>query len=234
MAKQCGSADFGWLQAKYTFSFGHYFDPKFLGFGSLRVLNQEVIAPNSAFQPKTYPNVDIVNIILQGETEIFDSDGLSLQAQQNECLLFSPRQNMRYTEINTHNQTPLTRLQLWLNAEPNQEINLGQKLVLNFNKIQLIASPAGEDNSLQLRQNIWISHLNLKAGETASLPLKGKNAFYQSINGNIDVDDGNEINTVTCGDGAFIHNSSNLNFTAQTACRALVIDVTQCYSSIKM
>ena len=44
-AKQCGQADFGWLQARYTFSFGHYFDPKLLGFASLRVLNQEVLAP---------------------------------------------------------------------------------------------------------------------------------------------------------------------------------------------
>ncbi len=44
-AKQCGQADFGWLQARYTFSFGHYFDPKLLGYASLRVLNQEVLAP---------------------------------------------------------------------------------------------------------------------------------------------------------------------------------------------
>lgn len=44
-AKQCGQADYGWLQARYTFSFGHYFDPKLLGYASLRVLNQEVLAP---------------------------------------------------------------------------------------------------------------------------------------------------------------------------------------------
>ena len=50
-AKQCGQADFGWLQARYTFSFGHYFDPKLLGYASLRVLNQEVLAPGASFQP---------------------------------------------------------------------------------------------------------------------------------------------------------------------------------------
>ena len=54
-AKQCGQADFGWLQARYTFSFGHYFDPKLLGYASLRVLNQEVLAPGASFQPRTYP-----------------------------------------------------------------------------------------------------------------------------------------------------------------------------------
>ena len=56
-AKQCGQADYGWLQARYTFSFGHYFDPKLLGYASLRVLNQEVLAPGASFQPRTYPKV---------------------------------------------------------------------------------------------------------------------------------------------------------------------------------
>ena len=64
-AKQCGQADFGWLQARYTFSFGHYFDPKLLGYASLRVLNQEVLAPGASFQPRTYPKVDILNLILE-------------------------------------------------------------------------------------------------------------------------------------------------------------------------
>lgn len=64
-AKQCGQADFGWLQARYTFSFGHYFDPKLLGYASLRVLNQEVLAPGASFQPRTYPKVDILNLILK-------------------------------------------------------------------------------------------------------------------------------------------------------------------------
>mgnify|MGYP002652663398 CR=1 FL=1 len=52
-AQQCGQADFGWLQARYTFSFGHYFDPKLMGYASLRVLNQEVLAPGASFQPRT-------------------------------------------------------------------------------------------------------------------------------------------------------------------------------------
>lgn len=75
-ARQCGQADYGWLQARYTFSFGHYFDPKLLGYASLRVLNQEVLAPGAAFQPRTYPKVDILNVILDGEAEYRDSEGI--------------------------------------------------------------------------------------------------------------------------------------------------------------
>lgn len=75
-AKQCGQADFGWLQARYTFSFGHYFDPKLLGYASLRVLNQEVLAPGASFQPRTYPKVDILNLITEGEAEYRDSGAI--------------------------------------------------------------------------------------------------------------------------------------------------------------
>ena len=57
-AKQCGQADFGWLQARYTFSFGHYFDPKLLGYASLRVLNQEVLAPGASVPESRYPEPD--------------------------------------------------------------------------------------------------------------------------------------------------------------------------------
>ena len=73
-ARQCGQADYGWLQARYTFSFGHYFDPKLLGYASLRVLNQEVLAIGAAFQPRTYPKVDILNVILDGEAEYRGED----------------------------------------------------------------------------------------------------------------------------------------------------------------
>lgn len=87
-AEQCGQADFGWLQARYTFSFGHYFDPTLLGYASLRVLNQEVLAPGAAFQPRTYPQVDILNLILQGEAEYRDSLGNHVHAKTGDALLF--------------------------------------------------------------------------------------------------------------------------------------------------
>ena len=88
-AQQCGQAEFGWLQARYTFSFGHYFDPKLMGYASLRVLNQEVLAPGASFQPRTYPNVDILNLILQGEAEYRDSDGNTTRVKAGEALLLA-------------------------------------------------------------------------------------------------------------------------------------------------
>lgn len=142
-ARQCGQADYGWLQARYTFSFGHYFDPKLLGYASLRVLNQEVLAPGAAFQPRTYPKVDILNVILDGEAEYRDSEGNHVQASAGEALLLSTQPGVSYSEHNLSKDKSLTRMQLWLDACPQRENPLIQKLALNMDKQQLIASPEG-------------------------------------------------------------------------------------------
>lgn len=126
-AKQCGQADYGWLQARYTFSFGHYFDPTLLGYASLRVLNQEVLAPGASFQPRTYPKVDILNLILDGEAEYRDSDGNHVQAKAGEALLLAAQPGISYSEHNLSKVKPLTRMQLWLDACPERENALVQK-----------------------------------------------------------------------------------------------------------
>lgn len=142
-AKQCGQADFGWLQARYTFSFGHYFDPKLLGFASLRVLNQEVLAPGASFQARTYPKVDILNLILEGEAEYRDSDGNHLQARAGDALIIATQPGVSYSEHNLSKEQSLTRMQLWLDACPQRENPLQQKIEVANAPLQLLASPDG-------------------------------------------------------------------------------------------
>lgn len=142
-AKQCGQADFGWLQARYTFSFGHYFDPKLLGFASLRVLNQEVLAPCASFRARTYPKVDILNLILEGEAEYRDSDGNHVQAKAGEALLIATQPGVSYSEHNLSKEQSLTRMQLWLDACPQRENPLQQKIEVANAPLQLLASPDG-------------------------------------------------------------------------------------------
>lgn len=224
-AKQAGSADYGWLQAKYAFSFGHYFDPEFLGYGPLKALNQEVLAPGAGFQPKSYPDVDIVNLILRGKHDIRDNDGLYLENKQDECRFFSPRKDVSYTETNPCGQSPLTRIQIWLRAVPGAPRGGSQSLTLTSDPVQLIASPDGENGSIDLQQGIRISHLNIRAGDSFTLPLYGRRAFYQSIHGCVVAGDGQKQEVVECGDGAFIQDSREIMFHAQTDCRALLIDI---------
>ncbi|WP_038910190.1 pirin family protein [Dickeya dadantii] len=226
-AEQCGQADYGWLQARYTFSFGHYFDPDLLGFASLRVLNQEVLAPGASFQPRTYPRVDILNILLQGEAEYRDSNGNHTRARAGEALLLAAQPNVSYSEHNIGDNTPLTRLQLWLDACPTRENQCLQRLTLKDQPYQLLASPDESADAFHLRQQVWIHHLDLAAGEQHNLTLNGNRAYLQSIHGTSSIN-GNSAaihNVLRCGDGAFVQQENSLIIRAETATRALLIDL---------
>lgn len=224
-AGQCGQADYGWLQARYTFSFGHYFDPQLLGYASLRVLNQEVLAPGASFQPRTYPRVDILNIILQGEAEYRDSNGGHIQAKAGDVLLLSTQPNVSYSEHNTNANKSLTRLQLWLNACQTRENSPLQRMELSSVNHTLLASPEGEHNSLQLRQQVWIHHVDLQQNEQSTIALRGNQAYLQLIHGSMAVKGNQNSETLHCGDGAFIKEETALTLQAESPLRALLIDL---------
>ncbi|MEG3130731.1 pirin family protein [Pantoea cypripedii] len=225
-ASACGQADFGWLQARYSFSFGHYFDPKLMGYASLRVLNQEVLAPGASFQPRTYPQVDVLNLVLQGEAEYRDSDGNHIIARAGEALLLSARQGVSYSEINLSKDQPLTRMQLWLSACPERENPLLQKMALPEQTAFLLASPDGAEGSLQLRQQVWVHQVTLAPGEQHSVKLHGPRAYLQSIHGSLDVlASSNHQEKLSCGDGAFLAEEQQITLQAKTPLRALVIDI---------
>ncbi|KAA9002833.1 pirin family protein [Affinibrenneria salicis] len=225
-AEKCGQADYGWLQARYTFSFGHYFDPQLLGYAALRVLNQEVLTPGASFQPRTYPQVDILNIILQGEAEYRDSEGNHIRAAAGEALLLAARPNVSYSEHNISSEQPLTRLQLWLDACPSRENSRMQRLTLNAPNCSLLASPEGEDNSLQLRQQAWIYHVELSEGQQQTIALHGGRAYLQLIHGSLQACGAQDCAAqLHCGDGAFIQQESCLTLKAASPLRALVIDL---------
>ena len=224
-AKQCGQADFGWLQARYTFSFGHYFDPKLLGYASLRVLNQEVLAPGASFQPRTYPKVDILNLILEGEAEYRDSEGHHVQVKAGEALLIATQPGISYSEHNLSKEKSLTRMQLWLDACPERENAPVQKIALAGQQ-QLLASPDGQDESMQLRQQVWLHHIELDEGEQLSFQLHGPRAYLQSIHGRFHaLTPQEEQKALTCGDGAFIRDEANITLVADTPLRALLVDL---------
>ncbi|MDF7759173.1 pirin family protein [Kosakonia cowanii] len=225
-AKQCGQADFGWLQARYTFSFGHYFDPKLLGYASLRVLNQEVLAPGASFQPRAYPKVDILNLILEGEAEYRDSEGHHVQAKAGEALLIATQPGVSYSEHNLSKDKSLTRMQLWLDACPERENPPVQKLTLADDACQLLASPDGDKGSLQLRQQVWLHHISLNKGEELKIELNGPRAYLQSIHGTVHaVTHHKEQEALTCGDGAFIRDEATITLVADTPLRALLVDL---------
>lgn len=226
-AEQCGKADYGWLQARYTFSFGHYFDPKLLGYASLRVLNQEVLAPGASFQPRTYPKVDVLNLILQGKAEYRDSEGNHITAQPGDALLLAPQPGVSYSEHNISKENNLTRLQLWLNACPERVNSRMQRLSpANNQTCTLLASPDGSEESLQLRQQAWVYQIILHPGDSYEVPLQGARAYLQSVHGAFHIKTQSlQSDDLACGDGAFVYDEQKVRMTAETPLRALIIDL---------
>ncbi|GJK49821.1 hypothetical protein TUM17560_21980 [Serratia marcescens] len=197
-----------------------------MGYASLRVLNQEVLAPGASFQPRTYPSVDILNLILQGEAEYRDSDGNAARAKAGEALLLATQPGLSYSEQNVSSDTPLTRLQLWLDACPERNNERVQRLTLPTAGNLLLASPDGAQGSLQLRQQVWIHHLDLQPGEEQTLTINGPRAYLQSIHGTIAATgERHEAQRLTCGDGAFVREENRLTIRAETPLRALLIDL---------
>ena len=116
------------LQNPYTFSFGHYFDPKLLGYASLRVLNQEVLA-RRVLPAAHVPESQISrNLITEGEAEYRDSEGNHVRAKAGEALLIS-RSGVATAEHNLSKDKIMTRMQLWLDACPERENPLVQRSI---------------------------------------------------------------------------------------------------------
>ncbi len=224
-AEKCGTADYGWLKARYSFSFGHYFDPALMGFGYLQVLNQEILAAGSSFQPRSFPKVDVLNIILQGEAEYRGNDGQISRAAEGEALLLSANDNSIYQESNPCKTRPLIRLQLWLNACPQQSAPPIQHRTLPCNEhCILIASPEGENGSLQLRQQVWVYQVTCHEGQTLPFRLQGTHCYLQSVQGELSLAGEENALALGCGDGALIRDESEIHITAGTEGKLLIID----------
>jgi redox-sensitive bicupin YhaK (pirin superfamily) len=189
------------------------------------VLNQEVLAPGASFQPRTYPKVDILNLILEGEAEYRDSEGHHVQVKAGEALLIATQPGISYSEHNLSKDKSLTRMQLWLDACPERENAPMQKIAIAGQQ-QLLASPDGHAESMQLRQQVWLHHIELDEGEQLSFQLHGPRAYLQSIHGRFHaLTPQEEQKALTCGDGAFIRDEANITLVADTPLRALLVDL---------
>lgn len=224
-AEKCGTADYGWLKARYSFSFGHYFDPEMLGFSHLQVLNQEVLAPGATFQPRSYPKVDVLNLILQGEAEYRSHDGQIARATAGDALLLSATGNSIWQESNASQTQQLVRLQLWLGTCPQQSAPAVQQRHLpEPSQNILIASPQGQDDSLQLRQQIHIRQLSCSPGESLELTIHGSHCYLQSVFGGLTASTLEASQSLQCGDGLLVQGEPILTLTAKEQARILIID----------
>ncbi len=169
-----GHADHGWLKTYHTFSFADYYDPQRMGFGALRVLNDDYIAPGMGFSRHPHKNMEIITIPLKGVLKHQDSEGNSSEISKGEVQIMSAGTGIFHSEANASGVNPVELLQIWvlpktLNISPRYE---QKKFELNKNEIKLIVSPQVEEGAVYINQDAYFYLLKLEQHKEISFSKK--------------------------------------------------------------
>lgn len=200
-SEERGRANFGWLDSKHSFSFGHYYDPKHMGVSALRVINDDTVAPGAGFDTHGHKNMEIISYILEGEIAHKDSTGNDYTIPAGEVQRMSAGKGVTHSEFNASKDAPLKFLQIWI--QPNQmdiEPDYEQRAIEQTDALTPLVTPDGEGNSLYIHQNARIYRLRLEPGESIELHSRGSHAYLHSIRGSAEVTNNQKKTFLGAGD----------------------------------
>ena len=221
-----GSADHGWLKAKHTFSFAGYYDPKRVHFGTLRVINEDRVAPGQGFATHPHNDMEIVTYVISGAIEHKDSMGNGTVIRQGEVQRMTAGTGVLHSEFNHSQDEELHLLQIWIiperkSLEPGYEQTLFPREE-KLNRLRLVGSRDGRGGSLTIHQDVNLYASVLEAGNEVTLDgIGGRRIFVQLISGDLDVNS----EGLAAGDGAQIRDAERLSITATTDAEFLVFDL---------
>ena len=209
-----GHADHGWLDTNFTFSFADYYDPQFMGFRNLRVINEDYIEPAQGFPKHGHRDMEIITYMIDGELSHRDSMGNGETIRPGEVQRMTAGTGVLHSEYSS--PTDRTHLlQIWILPEKNGLTpSYEQKLFPpeeKQGKLRLVASRGGDDGSVSINQDVDLYASVLEDGDAVQHELaSGRHAWVQLISGSIDVNG----ETLNAGDGAAISDESSLNIKA--------------------
>ncbi|AHG20024.1 quercetin 2,3-dioxygenase [Chania multitudinisentens RB-25] len=188
-AKDRGHANHGWLDSWHTFSFADYYDPDFMGFSALRVINEDVIDAGQGFGTHPHKDMEILTYVLSGTVEHQDSMGNKEQIHAGEFQIMSAGTGIRHSEYNANHDRPLHLYQIWIIPEqvglaPRYE----QRMFDAPQGRQLVLSPDAREGSLKVFQDMTLSRWALKKDEQSVYPIQaGRRVWVQVVHGNITI-----------------------------------------------
>lgn len=205
-----GHANHGWLDTRFSFSFADYYDPRFMGFRDLRVINEDFIEPAQGFPEHGHRDMEIITYLISGELSHRDSMGNGETIRPNEVQRMTAGTGVRHSEYSS--PTDKTHLlQIWILPEKkNLQPSYEQTYFAPEDKqgrLKLIASRGGDDGSVHINQDVKLYASVLAKDEEVSLALaECRHAWVQLISGSIDMN-GEILNP---GDGAAISEETAL------------------------
>ena len=218
-----GHAEHGWLSTHHTFSFSDYYDSKFMGFRTLRVINQDIVDPTKGFETHPHKDMEILTYILDGTLEHKDTMGNHSQIQKGEFQLMTAGSGVEHSEFNPSKDQKVHLLQIWIYPEKKgltpqyQQKKFGEQQGL-----RLVVSPDGSQDSLKIHQDAKIYLGKVAKGEQVeALVGKERHAWIQMIQGKVAA---NGV-LLAPGDGASLSGGKSLTFKAEEPSEFLLFDL---------
>lgn len=221
-----GYADHGWLKSFHSFSFAGYHDPRFMGWGNLRVINEDRIAAGMGFGKHGHRNMEIISYVLSGELAHEDSMGNVKGIPPGDVQRMSAGTGVTHSEFNHAKDQTTHFLQIWI--EPNtlevapsyeqKTIPLAEKQ----GKLCLVASPSGQDHSVMIHADAKLYSGLFDGIQSAHLTLDPtRKAYVHLIQGVLDVNG----QTLNAGDALFIQDETQLSISNGKSAEVLVFDL---------
>jgi redox-sensitive bicupin YhaK (pirin superfamily) len=193
LSHERGHVDFGWLNSRHTFSFGEYHDPRFMGFGPLRVINEDRVAPGKGFGTHSHRDMEILSWVLDGALEHKDSLGTGAVIRPGELQRMTAGTGVTHSEFNGSPSEPVHFLQIWLlpelqGLEPGYEQRAFAPADLQ-DRWRLIAARDGRDGAVKVHQDADLYAARVSGGaELVHTPAPGRRLWLQVARGSVESD----------------------------------------------
>jgi len=221
-----GRSRFGWLDSQHSFSFGDYYDPAHMGFRSLRVINEDRVAPGQGFGTHGHADMEIISYVLEGALEHKDSIGTGAVIRPGEVQRMTAGTGIRHSEFNPSAAEPVHFLQIWILPDrerlaPGYEQRAfadGERR----GRLRLVASPDGRDGSVTVHQDARLFAALLGAGQAVEHRFeKGRGGWLQVARGAVRANG----TTLGTGDGAAIEQEPLLAIEGLEPAELLLFDL---------
>ena len=220
-----GHANHGWLDSYHTFSFADYYDPQWMGYRDLRVINDDLVMPGMGFGTHPHRDMEIISYVLSGAIEHKDSMGNGRVIRAGEFQYMAAGTGVQHSEFNPSKTEPLRLLQIWI--QPDAKGVTPRYAEKSFKDapagaLNLVTSKTGRDGSIAIHQDAELSFAKLDAGQKVSQPLgKNRHAWVHVAEGEVSVNG----TTLSGGDAVGVSEESVLNISASKPSQVLLFDL---------
>ncbi len=224
-ANERGHANHGWLDTYHTFSFANYYDPQWMGFSSLRVINDDLVLPGMGFGTHPHRDMEIITYILSGSLEHKDSMGNGRVIRTGEVQYMAAGTGVQHSEFNPSKDEAVHLLQIWIMPDQKSvKPRYAEKSLKDATpgKLHLVTSKAGRDGSIAIHQDadLWLGKLG--AGDRVTHKLaSGRNAWVHVAEGEVTLNG----KSLSGGDAAAVSKESTLELSATKPAQVLLFDL---------